>query len=176
MNLVLGTQSALKRSAVETVIKEFGEKKLLKENVFILPKGIKQLLNVTPLGKQTYQFAKIRAQEMFDSFNSEGDLFAGVENGLIQRFGKTYEECWCVILNTKKKVFTGYSSGVQLPASITNRMKKGELHHEIMLDIAKDQDSRQTWGIYTDGIIVREKSIEEAFRNAFYYAVTDSHV
>jgi non-canonical (house-cleaning) NTP pyrophosphatase len=170
MNIYFGTTSSIKKHAIETVVQDFILKKLLEKPVLHFEK-IDQPLSVTPLGKQTYLYSKKRAEEMFSKFKDTGNFFVGVENGLIQRFGRLYEECWCYIIDKNKNIYTSYSSGLALPSDLVNEMKQGGLHHEILTK-KHGEHSRQTWGSYTNNIIQREESIKEAFRNTFYYAIT----
>jgi len=81
-----------------------------------------------------------------------------------------FEEAWAIVISSNKTKYIGYSSGLLLPAVVTDRMKKGEKHNEIMAYFDKEfnlpNDNRDTWSRYTDGNISRQVSLEEALRNA----------
>jgi non-canonical (house-cleaning) NTP pyrophosphatase len=170
MKLILGTASTLKLGAVKTVIVEFSNKNLLKTEVNIFTKTVNQNLPKTPYGDDTYAFAKKRIQ-LLKTDQADGDFYVALESGVINRHGNWYEECWCVISDKIDNFYSGYSSGLAIPTFIAERLEKGEEHFEI-IDSLGVNNPKATWNLYTNGTILREKSIEEAFRNAFYYAVT----
>lgn len=73
----------------------------------------------------------------------------------------------------------GYSSGLMLPPRIVERMKNGELHHDIMQSIDNQlnlpKDNRDTWSRYTGGFMTRKLSLEEAVRNALAQLADTEH-
>ena len=96
---------------------------------------------------------------------SEGDVSIGVESGLANRYGNYYEETWCCAIFQSKAYFA-YSSGVKVPAAISNRIESGEEHPEIMNELRADLNlSDDAWDNYTNGTLSRRLSFEEAIRN-----------
>lgn len=173
MKIYIGTTSSLKIKAAEAIFTEFQNKGVLRTKPILIPEKVNEGLPITPKNKETFDFAKKRAQLLFNKNKNDGDYFCGVESGLIGRYGTMFEECWVAIIDKVGKYSYGYSSGLMLPRHIVEKMKKGEKHHEIVNSLSPDQNAaKETWSIYTKGVIIRQKSIEEAFRNAFYYAIT----
>lgn len=168
MIFILGTVSEIKRNALNEVIIQY----LLKENFInkykILIKNVESNVPHTPYNEQTFQGANNRAKKAFELFNTEGDFFVGLESGLVEREGRVFEECWCVIYDKAGKQYLGYSSGFMLPENITSRMKQGESHIEILRDLEKELqiDSKDTWAIYSHNKIKRVDCIKESIRNA----------
>ncbi len=172
MKLILGTESPLKKKAIQNVLAEFKVKKLLKEEVVIVSKKVNHDLPITPFEDETFSYAKKRVDMLISKNTDEGDFFIGLESGLIKRHDIWFEECWAVISNKKHTFFYGYSSGLSLPEVIVKRMKEGERHYEIVNELSDGNPGKETWAVYTKGTILRTQSIEESFRNAFYYALT----
>ena len=78
----------------------------------------------TPWDVQTKQGASNRAKALADK-----NIYAiGIESGLVERYGDIYEESWsCIIFEGKR--YYGYSSGLQLPTYVTNKMTSMKLEH-----------------------------------------------
>lgn len=158
---ILNTKNHTKKTAVEEVLRAY-----LKENFSLIVKDLPINFPETPKGKQTYQGAKRRAEKIFKDYNQK-IIAVGLESGLVKRFGILFEEAWCCII-FKKNYFFGYSSGLEIPKEIQKRLAK-EKHKDIMLKLEKriNLSSKDTWGIYTNGLLPRKESLKEAFRNAF---------
>jgi non-canonical (house-cleaning) NTP pyrophosphatase len=172
MKLILGSESPLKRKAIGNVLSEFKSKKTFEKEMEIVSKKVNHDLPITPVDDDTFLSAKKRVELLINENVNEYDFFVGIESGLIKRYEIWFEECWCIVANKKNRFYYGYSSGLSLPDSIVDRMKKGEKHSEIVEEISKKNILKETWSVYTKGTILRVKSIEESFRNAFYYALT----
>lgn len=176
MKIFLGSVSLLKKKAIEEVFLYLTEKKQTNQSCKIILKPVDSGIPLTPFGKQTYQGAKNRALAVYQDFKNEGDFFVGLENGLIKRFQKLYEECWCVIFDQKGNQYSAYSSGLRVSDEIINKMKQGQKHHQLISQInQKYQVSHnETWGIYSNNLIKRQESLKEAFRNAFFLSISRS--
>ena len=168
MNIILGTTSTIKQQALEQVLKQYQSVIPLLRSYTIVPFEVESLVPDTPYNSQTYQGARNRACALFKSHATEGDLFIGLESGLIEREEMLFEECWCVVLTKAGKEHAGYSSGLLLPTHITSEMKRGKTHTEILRRLADKIgiSSKDTWALYSHGALSRSESIQEALRNA----------
>lgn len=176
MKIFLGSTSLLKKNAVETILNQLVKKITMLRDYFVVLKEMDNAMPSTPFGRETYQGGKYRALQLYINYKNEGDFFVGLESGLIKRFQKLYEECWCVIINNRGKQYFGYSSGLMVPQKIIKKMKKGDKHAEIITQINKHRaiNHRETWAHYSHGFIKRQESLQEAFRNAFLSAFLGS--
>lgn len=161
MNIHLGSTSQHKQNAVEIVLAE-----LLEEKVFIQTYNIASGVSDTPWNEETFQGAKNRAA----GIKSDGDgICIGLESGLVERFGGIYEESWaCVIKNGEE--FYGYSSGLRLPDYVIKRMREDNVEHGPLMRLIRDElgrrNDKDTWGLYSNYILLRQTSLEESLRNA----------
>lgn len=126
----------------------------------------------TPWDEETKRGAENRAKEIIAA---HPDVYAiGLESGLVNRYEKTYEEAWCCIVHQGKE-YLGYSSGLMLPAIVTQEMAdSGEEHGPTLRKIRKQigiENDKDTWGLYTGYQLMRTVSLEEALRNALIQAV-----
>ena len=162
MKIIVGSTSDRKIKVVERIFKKYFDK-----NFSI--KGHSALSGVpeTPYDKQTFDGAKNRAVDC--KKNHKADYYAGLESGLVERYGEIYEEAWACIIDKEGKEYFGYSSGLKLPKYVLQKMKDLDLEHcDAMTIIEKELGSlpNDTWGTYSGGQLIRELSLEEALRNA----------
>jgi non-canonical (house-cleaning) NTP pyrophosphatase len=169
MNIYLGTESKLKIQAVQSIIDQFIDKKLITSQIELIGKETESKVPLTPFNEQALHGAQNRAISLFEEFKEKGEIFVGLESALVERYTYLFEECWCYILDKNKKEYIGYSSGYYLPEIVSQHVKKGGKHIDIMKELEQKYkiSGKDTWGIYTKNIISRNVSIEEAFRNAF---------
>jgi len=169
MIIYLATESVIKQQAVRSILQQFTKNKLLKEQVELIGKDIDSNMPLTPYNKETFLGAKNRATKLRYQFKNCGQIYVGLESGLVKRYNHLYEECWCFITDDKKNEYFGYSSGYLLPGVVSNYLKNGGEHIDIMkkLENKYNISGKDTWAIYTKNIISRNVSIEEAFRNTF---------
>jgi non-canonical (house-cleaning) NTP pyrophosphatase len=168
MNIILGTTSEIKKQALTEILTQYQDVLLFLKDYKIIFHEVESLVPITPYNSQTLEGARNRTKALFEKYSKEGDLFVGLESGLVEREGMLFEECWCVIFNKNKQEYVGYSSGLLLPSNITAEMKKGKTHPEALSEIAKEMgmNYKDTWSIYSGGKISRIESIKEALRNA----------
>ncbi len=95
VTFILNTKNYSKRTAVEKVLRAY-----LKGNFSLIVKNFPINFPETPIGKETFQGAKKRAEEIFKFYNQE-NVAIGLESGLIKRFGILFEEAWCCIIFKK---------------------------------------------------------------------------
>lgn len=168
MKIIVGTTSKIKLRALEEVLEQFIS--IIKPVVecTLLPYEVESLVPDTPFAHETYRGAKNRAKALLDRHNSEGDLYVGLESGLLDREGQIFEECWCVILTLDGKEYKAYSSGLMLPEHVIEGMRAGKTHIEVLNELSKDfgGSSKDTWSLYSKGALSRVEGIKEAFRNA----------
>lgn len=171
-SIFIGTTSKLKINAIEEVLNDFCEQGLLSKYK-LYPEKVNDNFPVTPYGRETYKHAKKRSLILMDKFYQKDSLYIGIESGLVRRNGFIFEECWCVTINSKKKIFVGYSSGLCLPKDIAKKLKRGHAHADILSELRNETDlsSNETWGTYTGNVIKRQVSIKEACRNSIFYAL-----
>jgi non-canonical (house-cleaning) NTP pyrophosphatase len=161
MNIHIGSTSEHKQNAVEVVLSE-----ILKEKVHIQTYDVASGVPDTPWNKETFQGAKNRARGIK---NINEGICIGLESGLVKRYGNIYEESWACVIKDGVE-FYGYSSGLRLPDYVVKRMKDDKLDHgPLMRVIRKEVGSRNdkdTWGLYSNYMLLRQTSLEEALRNA----------
>ena len=169
MRIYIGTESSLKKQAVQKIVNEFVEKRLISSEVQLIGKRTESRVPLTPFNEEALQGAQNRAENLYHDFKEKGEIFVGLESALVERYSHLFEECWCCILDKNKKHYLGYSSGYYLPKIVSEHVKKGGKHIEIMreLETKYKVSGNDTWGAYTKNVISRNVSIEEAFRNAF---------
>jgi inosine/xanthosine triphosphatase len=164
MKIIVGTKNQKKIDAVISVFKEVLEMNDLE----LIIHDSKSKVPEAPCDRETYDGALNRASECYEIGLS--DYYIGIESGLVERYGNMFEEAWAVIFLKDGTKLVGYSSGLMLPAVVTNRMKNGEKHNDIMSDFDKlfdlPDDNRDTWSRYTGGSISRQISLQESLRNA----------
>lgn len=168
MNIILGTTSEIKRQALVEILTQYRDVLPFLQDYKVTSYEAESLVPVTPYNSQTLEGARNRTKELLEKYSEEGDLFIGLESGLVEREDMLFEECWCVIFNKNKQEYVGYSSGLLLPNNITTEMKKGKSHPEALKEIAEEMgiSHKDTWSIYSGGKISRTESIKEALRNA----------
>ena len=167
MILILGTKSEIKQKALREVLTQYQGVLAFLKDFKVIPYEVESLVPMTPYNSQTLQGARNRSKALLSKYIDEGDLFVGLESGLVEREEMLFEECWCVICDKTEKEHIGYSSGIFLPEHITSEMEKGKTHPEVLEKIAEEigLNHQDTWSIYSQGKISRTESIKEAFRN-----------
>ncbi len=168
MKVIIGTTSKLK---IETVARAI--KGIAGVDPSIRGEDVASGVPDTPWDEQTKLGAVNRARRISET---HADIYAiGLESGLVTRYGNTYEEAWCCIIHQDTE-YLGYSSGLMLPAIVTQEMaESGEEHGPTLrkirerLEIENDKD---TWGLYTGYQLMRTVSLEEALRNALIQAIS----
>ena len=168
MNILLGTTSELKKTALEQVLNQYKLSLQKFQPYEIVCFDVESLVPDTPYGDQAAQGAINRARTLYKMHRNEGEFFVGLESGLVKRQGTLFEECWCCIRDKNGKETLGYSSGLPLPIHITEAMSSGRSHIEVLQQVASNIGitSRDTWSVYTQGALARIESVKEAFRNA----------
>ena len=132
MRIYLGTKSNLKKEAIENVLRIFKKRNLLQAYELVCL-DIKSKVPVTPFNEQTMLGARNRVQSLYERYKSEGDIFIGLESGLVERAAILFEECWCVIYNKEGTVYCGYSSGYALPKKVVHHLRGGGEHTDVIL-------------------------------------------
>lgn len=164
IKVVIGTKNANKISSARAVFIDVLTPESLDLEAYDAPSGVPD----APHGQETYQGALNRAEEC--AKRTTADYYVGIESGLVERYGNTFEEAWAVVIDKNGKTYIGYSSGLLLPPIVTKRLQDGELHNNIMEHYDKlfnlPEDNRDTWSRYTGGNISRQVSLDEALRNA----------
>lgn len=161
--LALGSTSEEKTRAVSKVFQELFDCKPIIQT-YDADSGVSE----TPYDDETYQGALNRA--LYCQKQAGDQVYSiGLESGLTWRAERYFEEAWAVILD-KNTSYVGYSSGLTLPAIVSQRMSQEKLpHNEVMrlidseLNLFKGKD---TWATYSGNTINRGVSLEEALRNA----------
>lgn len=168
MIIILGTTSAIKQQALEEILRQYQDVLPFLKDYKVMLHEAESLVPITPYNNQTLQGARNRVKALFEKYVRVGDLFVGLESGLVEREGMLFEECWCAIYDKTGKEHVGYSSGLLLPIHITKEMEKGKTHPEALKDIAEEMgiNHKDTWAVYSQGKLSRTESIKEAFRNA----------
>lgn len=169
MKFVIGSNSKRKIDTAERVIKQlFADSEIVVE-------GYKSVSGVpeTPYDKETFNGAKNRAVDAKANI-ANGDMYIGVESGLVERYGYMYEEAWAVVLHDGKE-YCGYSSGLKVPDYILAKMDELKMPHSEVMGLIEEEYKKtpnDTWGTYSGGAILREISLEEALRNALVQVIS----
>lgn len=165
MKIYLGSKSELKYGALKEAISFIKDNNLVSDEIELITSDTESGVPTTPNESETYTGAKNRAISIIDNI---GDIFIGLESGLIKREGVLFEECWCVIVDSKKNEWIGISSSIQLPKSVTTQLELGQSHVDSVNRMADKYglSHKDTWGIYTKGVLPRSASLFEAARNA----------
>lgn len=164
MKIIIGTKNQKKIDVVSLIFNSVFQS----ENIAVMGYPASSKVPEAPHDRETYEGAFNRAKECFEQ--GAADYYVGIESGLVERYGNLFEEAWAVVISKDEKRYIGYSSGLLLPPTVVERMKKGEKHNDVMAYFDKEfnlpDDNRDTWSRYTDGTISRQVSLEEALRNA----------
>lgn len=165
MKIYLGSKSELKYGALKEAISFVENNNLTLDEIELITSDTESGVPTTPNDSETYSGAKNRAISII---NDSGDLFIGLESGLIKREGILFEECWCVLVDDTKREWVGVSSAIQLPKSVISQLELGQSHVDSVNKIADKYgiSHKDTWGIYTKGVLPRSTSLFEAARNA----------
>lgn len=166
MKLLFGTTSKMKIDALKKAIAFVNEQRFSESNSFqIMPRDAESQVPSTPYENETLQGARNRLNSL--KFE-QADLYVGLESGLIEHDYRLFEECWCVIEDSEGIEYIGISSSIQLPGSIVKELKIGKKHDDLLDELGEQLkiSSKDTWAVYSKGIISREESMFEACRNA----------
>ena len=162
MNITVGTKNKSKVATVTRVMAEFLPHRKMTVTGVDAPSGVPD----TPRGEETKQGAYNRAQAVSQT---QPDYAVGIESGLVERYGIWFEEAWaCIIIDGTP--YYGYSSGLPIPRYVLETMHKNDMEHgpamsHILTELQRP-DERDTWGTYSDKLILRDISLQEALRNA----------
>ncbi|HRY62304.1 MAG TPA: inosine/xanthosine triphosphatase [Candidatus Paceibacterota bacterium] len=173
MKFVIGSASKRKIEVAEKIIRQL----VGGGNLFITGYPSYSGVPDTPYDKQTFDGANNRARDA-KAHIKDGDIFIGLESGLVERHGHIYEEAWCAILDKDEKSFYGYSSGLKVPDLILKKMDELKLEHCDVMAMIEEEDGKmpsETWGNYSGGMIAREISLEESLRNALIQIFSPDH-
>ena len=119
----------------------------------------------TPEGGETHRGARNRAHALK---KESGDLFVAFESGLVERDGILFEECWCVVFDVAGRESVGVSSAIQVPEKVLSEMRNGKPHGAVLKEMraAANIQNKETWGVYSKGLLMRSTGMFEACRNA----------
>ena len=171
MNIHLGTTSELKKVALDKALNYYVNINKIENDWTITSFEVESGVSPTPIDEESYLGAFNRAMSLYNqnqNTKNMGDLFVGLESGLVDRYGKRFEECWCVIIDKHKNEYIGISSEYALPNTVKTQLNKGIKHVDILNNIGLTLNipPKNTWGIYSNNMINREISFFEAYRNA----------
>lgn len=165
MKFMIGTQNEEKVETAATVLKGILGNQDFSLKGVDAPSGFGE----TPIGEETKNGAYNRAKALY--LGGACDYGIGIESGLIERYGDTYEEAWCCIV-AEEGTWYGYSSGLTVPKILTQKMAAESLQHfEVLRSdeikaLLPIKERKDTWANYSAHMIVRRISFEEALRNA----------
>jgi non-canonical (house-cleaning) NTP pyrophosphatase len=162
MDIIIGTKNKAKVAIVEQVMAELLPDHTLHVQGIDIESGVPD----TPRGEETKTGAYNRAVA---AAQSSPTYSIGIESGLVERYGAWFEEAWaCVIL--EGNFYYGYSSGLSIPKYVLRKMHENDVEHGPAMHQIRNElhqhDDRDTWGTYSDKLILRDVSLQEALRNA----------
>jgi inosine/xanthosine triphosphatase len=176
LTFAVGTTSERKNSVIKHVIRG-----VLAEGEFTtISYNAKSLVPDTPWDKETYDGARNRAIDCKANIQ-KADYSIGLESGLVDRYGQVYEEAWSCIIGKNGNEYYGYSSGLKVPIYIIEKMKELNMKHSELMHYFDQQNgivsNDDTWGTYSQKMIIRDMSLSEALRNALVqiFAPKDSY-
>ena len=163
MKVVVGSTNPIKIKAVESIFSKIYSKKQLEVTGIKVDSGI----SAQPFNEEAIKGAINRAKEVMLITNI--DLSVGIEAGLF-KFPSTISNYldmhWCAILDRKRRLTTGCSSGFELPPdAIYQIFKKGKEVGEVMDEIAGMNDVGKGMGaigMLSKGIMNRMHLNEQA--------------
>lgn len=165
MKFLIGTNNKQKITVAQVVIKQ-----MLGQRSFTLSgRNVPSGYGETPIAEETKLGAYNRATALEPTKNC--DYAIGIESGLVERYGDTYEEAWCCIISSGQTCF-GYSSGLKVPEVLVKKMKAENVQHfealrdEEIRKMLPEKEGKDTWTNYTGHMIARRISFEESLRNA----------
>jgi inosine/xanthosine triphosphatase len=172
MNVIIGTNNQAKIAIVTTVLNELYPSKPHTITGEDVASGVPD----TPRDEETKQGAFNRASTA--AALSPNTYGIGIESGLVQRYGMWFEEAWACVVVGEKTVY-GYSSGLPVPPYVLQKMKENNLEHgpamhHILAELNRP-DERDTWGTYSDKLILRDVSLQEALRNALIQMISSDN-
>ncbi len=170
MEFILGSTSKLKINTMRDLLA-----KQLGINPVVSGMDVSSGVPDTPYEEETKRGACNRAQAIAQA---HPDAYAiGLESGLVTRYGDMYEEAWCCIIYSDKQ-FLGYSSGLKIPDYVLLEMESSGQEHGPTLRAIREKigidNDKDTWGLYTDYVLLRRVSLEEALRNALIQATASA--
>lgn len=159
LDITLGSSSKIKQQAVKIVFTQ-----LFNVSPQITTQDVASHVPEAPHNQQTYQGALNRALALARKSDT---LCIGIESGIASRYGMVFEEAWSVII-LQGRQYTGYSSGLMLPAGLVKLMDEGTPHDQAiqLFDKKSTGEAKDTWAVYTNEVLSRQLSLEEAIRNA----------
>lgn len=164
MKFLIGTKNSEKVATAEQVIQQIVKTQFTLEGIDV-PSGFGE----TPTDEQTKEGAHNRAAHLLRQYACNYAI--GIESGIVERYGETYEEAWCCIM-TKTHTWYGYSSGLKVPEILVRKMKTEGLEHFEVLrsdeirQLLPIKEKKDTWANYSAHMIARRISFEESLRNA----------
>lgn len=175
IKIFLNSNSKEKKKAIDETLNDL-LKKIPKVRFRTFSKYIKIDISETPINELTPKGAELRAEKLKEIINDNFSIFIGIESGLVKRYNHWFEECWTCLIYKNKKYFA-YSSGLLLPSTVFKKMST-QSHVAIMSQLEKETQisSKNTWGIYTKGILQRRISFSESIRNVFTSFLIDNHL
>jgi len=167
MKIIVGTENKRKLAAVEAVVGALGIVDTYTLHGCAAASGVPE----TPFGIQTLDGARNRARNSL-TCEPTGDLYIGIESGLVERYGNWFEEVWAAAYYRNYE-YIAYSSGVVLPAVVAQALTPDVQNHPAVMDTLRKKVSItthadlgvDTWGNYTGEKLRREEGLEEAVRN-----------
>ena len=164
MKIALGSSSRHKIRSLKKVLAQLSD---LSFDITVI--DVESGVSETPRGRRTLEGARSRARGCKES--GTADYYVGIESGLVCRYGVIYEEVWCCVLNRAGVEFLGYSSGLKVPDSLLEKMKKLRIPHSLVFAHINNHFDKHinsdTWGQYSGNLISRNVGICEAVRNSF---------
>lgn len=164
MKFIIGSNSQKKIETAAKVIKQI----VNEGEVEVTGYPARSQVSETPWDKETFKGACNRAVDCKSNIGG-ADYFIGLESGLVERYGRIFEEAWCCILDKNGKEYFGYSSGLKVPDYILKKMDELQMPHYKVMEILEHEHglpNSDTWSNYSGKMIVRNISLEEALRNA----------
>lgn len=171
MNAVIGTKNQAKIQIVTTVLNELFPDETHSVSGIDIDSGVPG----SPRDEETKIGAENRARA---AATKSADYGIGIESGLVERYGIWFEEAWVCVVHDGKTYF-GYSSGLPIPEHVLKVMRENDFRHGLAMRKILEQlnrpDERDTWGTYSDKLILRDVSLQEALRNALIQTVASEH-
>lgn len=162
MRILVGSKNPTKVDAVKTVFQKFYS------GVEVIGISVDSGVKDQPLTDETMSGAKNRSEELQKinkTENLDADFFIGIEGGIINFNGASFNSNIAYILHKSGKSSVGISPSFQLPKAFLTRLEDGEELGKIIDEIKRESGTGQKGGaieFFTKGNFNRTQMTETA--------------
>lgn len=161
--IAVGTESALKIRAVETVMD--------KHNILtrIVPVKAESLVGDQPIGLSQMQTGArnraLHARRILD----DGDCYIGIENGLVPQGGQWFDPTCIVIITSRGEEFVSFGAFFPIPDWMVSKVigEETELGEVVRTLDGNTSQEKDPMNYFSEGTVLREELLSQAIQCAF---------